>query len=129
MEMLCFLRFIRRIMRMKRLFVTVFLSVVFVTAFLAGVSHAKRYFPLTPSQKHFTAIVKQLPGVTKTEWKTPISLWVTVSSKALGSPPSKKKASTLASILADRGKTALYQPFCVHIYHKHKGELGSECVY
>lgn len=96
---------------------------------LAGNIRAEQYFPLTASQKHFTAIVNDLPGVVNTDWRTPVSLWVKVSSKAVGSPPSQEKADTLAGILADRGKTALYQPFCVHIYQGSDKELGSQCVY
>jgi len=99
--------------------------------FFAAVStlRAEEYFPMTPSQKHFTAIISQLPGVVGTDWKSPVSLWVKVSSKAVGSPANKDKADTLARILADRGRTALYQPFCVHIYQNKDSELGSQCVY
>ncbi len=86
-------------------------------------------YELTPSQKHFTAIVKGLPGVTSAQWKSPISLWVQASSKAVGSPPNAKKAKQLADILADRGRTALRQPFCVHIYQGAANDLARSCVY
>ena len=88
-----------------------------------------KYFPPTASQKHFTAIVNGLPGVVRAEWRSPVSLWVKVSSKAVGSPPNQAKAQGLANILADRGRTALFQPFCVHIYMKKGQELSKDCVY
>lgn len=96
---------------------------------LSGSLKAEQYFPMTASQKHFTSIISQLPGVVNTDWKTPVSLWVKVSSKAVGSPPSADKADKLAGILADRGRTALHQPFCVHIYQVRDKELGSQCVH
>lgn len=113
-------------MSKTRLFVII--QVILFLGF-AGSLRAEQYFPLTASQKHFTSIVGQLPGVINTDWRTPVSLWVKVSSKAVGSPPSAEKADKLAGILADRGKTALYQPFCVHIYQSSSKELGSQCVY
>ncbi|MGI9535375.1 MAG: hypothetical protein ACR2NW_10540 [Thermodesulfobacteriota bacterium] len=90
---------------------------------------SNQYFPPTASQTHFTAIVNGLPGVVNASWRTPVSLWVKVSSKAVGSPPSQEKAQGLADILADRGRTALFQPFCVHIYNKKDNELSKKCVY
>ena len=56
-------------------------------------------------------------------------MWIKVSSKAVGNPPSRDKAASLADILAERGRTALYQPFCVHIYVKNRKEIGMDCVY
>jgi hypothetical protein len=91
-------------------------------------SPAKEYAP-TPAQKHFTAIVKGLPGVVSAEWESPISLWVKASAKAVGSPPKPDKAKTLADILVERGRTALRQPFCVHIYQKKESELARSCAY
>ena len=113
-------------MKFARLFLISHLILFFS---LTGSLSAEQYFPLTASQKHFTSIIKQLPGVVTTDWKTPVSLWVKVSSKAVGSPPDSEKADSLARILADRGRTALYQPFCVHIYQRAEKELGSQCVY
>ena len=104
-------------------------AIIFVFLGLASYSYAVNYFPLTASQKHFTAIVRDLPGVVSVKWETPVSFWVKVSSKSVGSPPNRKKANTLAEILAERGRTALYQPFCVHIYQSKKNELGNHCVY
>lgn len=90
---------------------------------------AENYFPLTPSQKHFTAIVKGLPGVVSAEWKTPVSLYVGVNNKAIGSDGNTEKANTLAGILAERGRTAMFQPYCVHIFQKSGEVLGRDCVY
>lgn len=109
-------------------FLSLTLLLVIVFGFSVN-SYSNQYFPPTASQKHFTAIVNGLPGVVNAQWDTPVSLWVKVSSKAVGSPPNHNKADTLASILADRGRTALYQPFCVHIYQKRNQVLGSKCVY
>lgn len=109
-----------------------FLSITLLLMMVFGFSvnsYSNQYFPPTASQKHFTAIVNGLPGVVNAAWDTPVSLWVKVSSKAVGSPPNQKKADTLAGILADRGRTALFQPFCVHIYQKRSNVLGSKCVY
>lgn len=83
----------------------------------------------TASQKHFTSIIMSLPGVMSAEWDSPISLWVKTSSKAVGSPPNPQVAKQLADILAERGRTALRQPFCVHIYQNKENELASSCVY
>ncbi|HZX15053.1 MAG TPA: hypothetical protein VFF49_11715 [Thermodesulfobacteriota bacterium] len=108
-----------------------FISVIFFAVLIFGFS---RYaileeYDLTASQKHFTAIVRGLPGITSAQWKTPISLWAQVSSKAVGSPPNSAKAQQLADILAERGRTALRQPFCVHIYQGSANELARSCVY
>ena len=91
-------------------------------------SYALEY-DLTPPQKHFTAIIKSLPGVLSAEWDSPISLWVKASSKAVGSPANPQVAKQLADILAERGRTALRQPFCVHIYQKKDNELARSCVF
>jgi hypothetical protein len=86
-------------------------------------------YELTPSQKHFTAIIKGLPGVMSAQWKSPISFWVQASPKAVGSPPNSDKAKQLADILAERGRTALRQPFCIHIYQGKANDLARSCVY
>jgi len=109
-------------------------TIIVLSFLLIGLSFnaeaaSNKYFPPTASQKHFTAIVNGLPGVVDARWKTPVSLWVKVSSKAVGSPPNQAKAQGLANILADRGRTALFQPFCVHIYIKKEQELSKDCVY
>ena len=109
-------------------------TIIVLSFILIGLSFnaeatSNKYFPPTASQKHFTAIVNGLPGVVDARWKTPVSLWVKVSSKAVGSPPNQAKAQGLADILADRGRTALFQPFCVHIYIKKEQEIGKDCVY
>jgi len=108
-----------------------FISVIFFVVLIFGFS---RYaileeYDLTASQKHFTAIVRGLPGITSAQWKTPISLWAQVSSKAVGSPPNIAKAQQLSDILAERGRTALRQPFCIHIYQGSTNELARSCVY
>ena len=105
------------------------LTFLIISVSFNAAAYADQYFPPTPSQKHFTAIVNGLPGVVNASWDTPVSLWVKVSSKAVGSPPNTTKANTLAGILADRGRTALFQPFCVHIYQNRNKVLGSRCVY
>jgi hypothetical protein len=94
-----------------------------------GLSSFGMEYSQTASQKHFTSIIMSLPGVISADWDSPISLWVKTSSKAVGSPPNPQKAKQLADILADRGRTALRQPFCVHIYQKKESELASSCVY
>ena len=105
------------------------LAFFIISISFSAAADAEQYFPPTPSQKHFTAIVKGLPGVVSTDWRSPVSLWVKVSSKAVGSPPNQEKANSLSDILAERGRTALYQPFCVHIYIKNDQELSRSCVY
>jgi hypothetical protein len=107
---------------------TIFLTLIFAVGFSTIVSFGTEYAK-TASQKHFTSIIMSLPGVISADWDSPISLWVKTSSKAVGSPPNPQKAKQLADILADRGRTALRQPFCVHIYQKKESELASSCVY
>ena len=107
---------------------TIFLALIFAIGFSTLFSFGTEYGE-TASQKHFTSIIKSLPGVISADWDSPISLWVKTSSKAVGSPPNAQKAKQLADILADRGRTALRQPFCVHIYQKKESELASSCVY
>ena len=107
---------------------SIFLALIFATVFSTHLSFGTEYAE-TASQKHFTSIIMSLPGVMSADWHSPISLWVKTSSKAVGSPPSAAKAKQLADILADRGRTALRQPFCVHIYQKKESELASSCVY
>jgi len=86
-------------------------------------------FSLTPAQKHFTSILRGLPGILSVNWETPISLWIKTSSRAVGSPPNIKIAQSLAKTLAERGKTALRQPLCVHIYQIRNNELAKSCVF
>lgn len=100
---------------------------VFVLCSL-GTAYAEEYAP-TPAQKHFTAIVKGLPGVVSADWVSPISLWVKASAKAVGSPPKASVAKQLSDMLAERGRTALMQPFCVHLYQEKDSELARSCVY
>jgi hypothetical protein len=110
---------------MRALLVSLFIFSVFVVCIGA---HAEEYAP-TAAQKHFTAIVRGLPGVVSTEWESPISLWVKASSKAVGSPPRPQQAQQLSNILAERGRTALMQPFCVYIYQTRDNPLARTCVY
>ncbi|MGQ0793440.1 MAG: hypothetical protein ACT4NX_05055 [Deltaproteobacteria bacterium] len=92
-------------------------------------SYASEY-AMTPSQKHFTAIIKGLPGVVGAEWESAITLKVYASAKALGSPAKADKAQRLGDILAERGRTALKQPFCVWIYQSAADrELARSCTY
>lgn len=105
------------------------IAVFIVFTSLTFNSFAVDYFPLTPSQKHFTAIVKGLPGVVAADWKTPVSLYVKVNKKAIDSDGNVEKAKTLAGILAERGRTAMFQPYCVHIFQNQGQILGRDCVY
>ena len=106
----------------------VFIFAIISFGFISLNSHAGEYAP-TASQKHFTAIIKGLPGVVSTEWESPISLWIKASAKAVGSPPKAEKAKQLSDMLAERGRTALVQPFCIHIYQTKEKELSRSCVY
>lgn len=94
-----------------------------------GAESSAREFELTPSQKHFTSVINTLPGIAKTEWRSPVSLYVKATSKAVGSPPKAENARALADLLAERGRTAMGQPFCVHIYRGKGKELAKTCVY
>ena len=112
----------------KIFFVSVFFSIAFTFSFSQNPAFSEEY-SLTPAQKHFTAIIKSLPGVTSVEWKSPVSLWVKASAQAVGSPPKPQVAQQLADILAERGRPALRQPFCIHIYGENTNELAKSCVY
>jgi len=108
------------------------IKLLLIFSLLSGFLFVESYgseYDLTPPQKHFTAIIKSLPGVLSADWDSPISLWVKTSSKAVGSPPNPQVAKQLADILAERGRTALRQPFCVHIYQKQDNELARSCVF
>ncbi len=108
-----------------------FIITVFLLVLIFSFSQSARLeeYSLTAAQKHFTAIIKGLPGVTAADWRTPVSFWVKASSKAVGSPPKPQAAQQLADILVQRGRTALRQPFCVHIYQDTSKELARSCVY
>lgn len=108
-----------------------FINAVFLLVLTLSFSQSAppQEYALTAAQKHFTAIIKGLPGVTAVEWRSPISFWVKASSKAVGSPPKPQAAKQLADILVLRGRTALRQPFCVHIYEESANELAKSCVY
>ncbi len=86
-------------------------------------SFAKNYYPLTPSQKHFTAIIKQLRTFRSVQWESPVSMWVQIPSSQ------KSRAAELANAIEDRARDALKQPFCVHIYVKKGTSLSRSCVY
>ncbi len=104
--------------------------VLFIAMFsFSGQGSRALDFELTPSQKHFTAIVKGLPGVLRAEWKSPVTLLVRISSKALGYPPDPAIAKELADVLADRGRTAMRQPFCIHIMDGKNRRLARSCAY
>lgn len=102
--------------------------VIFMQIFVSK-SNAADEFSLTPSQKHFTSIVRGLPGIISVTWDSPISMWMKVSSRAVGSPASVDRAQKLAKTMADRGKSALRQPLCVHIYQTKSKELAKSCVF
>lgn len=110
---------------------TVLIIVQFIFCFhiLADKAGAADEFSLTASQKHFTSILRGLPGIMSVSWESPVSLWIRTSSQAVGSPPNIKKAQNLAKTLAERGKTAMRQPLCVHIYQTKSKELAKSCVF
>lgn len=109
---------------------TLLLVIVFlVLSYKSGESYSADEYSLTPAQKHFTSILRSLPGITSVTWESPVSLWIKVSSRAVGSPPDPKRANDLARTLSDRGMTALRQPLCVHIYQNRSSELAKSCVY
>lgn len=111
-----------------KIFLSVIPLVIFIFGLTQGTIPAEEYAP-TAAQKHFTAIVKGLPGVVSAEWKSPISLWVRASEETVGSPPDLNKIKLLVDTLAERGRTALRQPFCVHIYQEAAADLAKSCVY
>ena len=103
-------------------------SLIFSAIMLAGLftmdSFAlSQYYPLTASQNHFTHIITQLKTFRSVEWESPISMWVQIPSSQSG------RAAELADTIEDRGRSALFQPFCVHIYATKGKELAKSCVY
>ena len=107
----------------------VIVQLIFLLYAFADKANAADEYSLTPAQKHFTSILRGLPGILSVTWETPISLWIKTSSRAVGSPPNAVKAQSLAKTLAERGKTALRQPLCVHIYQIRNKELAKSCVF
>lgn len=104
-------------------------GIFIILSYSSANSYSADDYSLTPAQKHFTSIISGLPGIVSVSWESPVSLWIKVSSRAVGSPPDPKKASDLARTLSDRGMTALRQPLCIHIYQNKKNELAKSCVY
>lgn len=86
-------------------------------------SFAKNYYPLTASQKHFTAIINQLRNFKSVQWESPVSMWVQIPASQ------KSRAAELANTIEDRARDALKQPVCVHIYVKKGQSLARSCVY
>lgn len=86
-------------------------------------SYAKNYYPLTASQKHFTAIINQLRNFRSVQWESPVSMWVQIPASQ------KSRAAELANTIEDRARDALKQPVCVHIYVKKGQSLSRSCVY
>lgn len=113
----------------KLKYANLIMCITFGVIMFSHSSKAQDKFGLSASQKHFTAIIRTLPGVVYTEWRSPVSLYVKTNSRAVGSPPNVKIAQKLAETLAERGRTALRQPFCVHIYHKKNTRLARSCVH
>ena len=107
----------------------VIVQLIFMLQVFVDKARAAAAYSLPPAQKHFTSILRGLPGILSVNWETPISLWIKTSSRAVGSPPNIKKAQSLAKTFAERGKTALRQPLCVHIYQKRNKELAKSCVF
>lgn len=90
---------------------------------LVSDSFAKNYYPMTPSQKHFTAIIKQLRNFRSVQWVSPVSMWVQIPASQ------KSRANELANTIEDRARDAMKQPVCVHIYVKKGQSLARSCVY
>lgn len=100
------------------------LSALISAGFLTVDSFAlSQYYPLTASQNHFTHIISQLKTFRSVEWESPVSMWVQIPSSQSG------RAAELADTIEDRGRSALFQPFCVHIYATKGTELARSCVY
>ena len=76
-----------------RFITTLTLALVITLSLLTVSSHAKNYFPLTPSQKHFTAIIVQLKTFRSVEWESPVSMWVRIPSSQ------KSRAQELANTM------------------------------
>ena len=86
-------------------------------------SYAKNYYPLTASQKHFTAIIVQLRNFRSVDWVSPVSMWVQIPASQ------KSRAAELANTIEDRARDAMKQPVCIHIYAKKGQSLARSCVY
>lgn len=106
-----------------RFVTTLTLALALSLSLLTLQSHARNYFPLTASQKHFTAIIVQLKTFRTVQWESPVSMWVQIPSSQKG------RAAELANTIEDRARDALKQPFCVHIYVKKGVTLARSCVY
>lgn len=98
-------------------------AAMFLTLFTMNSHALSQYYPLTASQNHFTHIIAQLKTFRKVDWESPISMWVQVPSSQ------QSRAAELAETIMDRGRDALMQPFCVHIYVKPGQSLARACVF
>ena len=107
---------------MRSLAITVLVLGLSLSLFAAD-SFAKNYYPMTPSQKHFTAIIKQLRNFRTVQWVSPVSMWVQIPASQ------KSRAHELANTIEDRARDAMKQPVCVHIYVKKGQSLARSCVY
>jgi hypothetical protein len=107
---------------MKYIKVLTLAAVISFGLFTIG-SYAKNYYPLTPSQKHFTAIIVQLKNFRSVQWESPVSMWVQIPASQ------KSRAPQLANTIEDRARDALKQPVCIHIYVKKGQSLARSCVY
>ena len=107
---------------MRALTISVLIIALSLSLF-ATESFAKNYYPLTPSQKHFTAIIKQLRNFRSVQWVSPVSMWVQIPSSQ------KSRAHELANTIEDRARDAMKQPVCVHIFVKKGTSLARSCVY
>ena len=109
---------------MRRNVIVLCLAVAALFALPSSNSEAlDSYYQMTPSQKHFTTIIAQLKTFRNVEWTSPVSMWVQIPSSQAG------RASELADTIEDRARSALNQPFCVHIYVKKEDPLARYCVY
>lgn len=98
-------------------------AAMFLSVFTMDSHALSQYFPLTPSQTHFTHIISQLRTFRTVEWKSPVSMWVQIPSSQ------KSRATELADTIEDRARGALMQPFCVHIYVTEGQSLARSCVF
>jgi hypothetical protein len=80
----------------------------------------------TSKQQEFAQLISTTPGITHTEWQTPLSLWVGVDLNSLGSP-TKEKAQEVADIIANSGRTYLGHAICVSVYYGNFNKLAGKC--
>lgn len=81
----------------------------------------------TDKQIAFAEKLLETPGVLKTEWKTNLSLDVTVDLNKLGLNP-KYQAQLLADQIASGGVDYTNKNICVRIMYGNQNRLASSCL-